>query len=110
MLWRGIARFREIRAGATRSRGRPQFQQTTCEHADSRGRYLGLARLRPGAPGAQPDAVSQARGLAKAGGKNSSRSRARSASSKGDGGFWVIAPVYHAGRSPQATSDGMSPK
>jgi hypothetical protein len=34
-------------------------------------------------------------------GKNSSRSRARSAASKGEGGFLVIAPVYHTGRSPK---------
>jgi hypothetical protein len=64
---RGIARFREIRADAAGACARPQFQQTTSEHAGDRGGYLGLARLRPSAPGSQPDAVSQAGGLAKAG-------------------------------------------
>jgi hypothetical protein len=64
---RGVARFREIRADAAGACGRPPLQPTTREHAGNRSGYLGLPRLRPAAPGAQPDAVSQAGSLAKAG-------------------------------------------
>ena len=103
----GIARFREIRAGA--ARGRPQFQQTTCEHAAAAAGILGWPAFAPLRP------VRSQMPLARLGAwpkrwEELEPQQGTLRGVKGRGRVWVIAPVYHAGPGLQARSDGMSRK